>query len=56
MSKKPKGPSDKSRTDINKIWCLDREGFQYINACETNCKKKDKCMAYKNYVEPKLFS
>jgi hypothetical protein len=56
MSKKPNEKSDKPETDIKTIWCPDREGFQYINACETNCKKKDKCVAYKNYLEPGLFS
>jgi len=56
MLKKPNGKLDKSKTDIKTIWCSDKEGFQYINACETNCEKKDKCMAYKNYLEPKLFS
>lgn len=56
MSKKSKGELAESKTDINRMWCPDREGFQYINACETNCKKKDKCMAYKNYLEPGLFS
>jgi len=56
MSKKPNAQSDKSETYINKIWCPDREGFHYVEACEKNCKKKDRCTAYRNYLEPGLFS
>jgi hypothetical protein len=56
MSKKPSKKLDKSKTDIKTIWCPDKEGFRYLNVCEINCKKRDKCIAYKNYLEPKLFS
>jgi hypothetical protein len=56
MSKKSNGKLDKSEPYIKRIWCPDMEGFQYVEACEKNCKKKDKCTAYKNYIEPGLFS
>ncbi len=56
MSKKPKEKSDKPETDATKIWCPDREGFHYVDACEKNCKKKNKCAAFRKYVEPGLFS
>jgi hypothetical protein len=56
MSKKPKGKLDKSGTDINKVWCPDKESFQYIEACEKNCKKKNRCTAFRDYLEPELFS
>jgi hypothetical protein len=55
MSKKPDGQFDKSK-DPGKIWCPDKDGFQYIEACNKNCRGKDKCMALRNYLEPKLFS
>jgi hypothetical protein len=56
MSKKTDEDLDKSKTEIKTIWCPDMEGFQYLNVCETSCKKRDKCIAYKNYLDPKLFS
>jgi hypothetical protein len=40
MSKKSDGKFDKSKPDISKIWCPDKEGFQYTEACDKNCKKK----------------
>jgi len=55
MSKKNEHSQEKLTTDANKIWCDEREGFQYIKACESNCKKKDKCKAFKDYLEPGLF-
>jgi len=54
MPKKFENTQDKLKTDVNKIWCDEREGFQYIKACESNCKKRYKCKAYRNYLEPKL--
>lgn len=46
---------DGPKTDIRKIWCDKKEGFQYISACESNCKKKMRCKAYRNYLEPRLY-
>jgi hypothetical protein len=46
----------KTAPHMVKIWCPDKEGFQYIEACFKNCGKKDKCIALSDYLEPKLFS
>lgn len=39
----------------DKIWCPEKEGFQYINACASNCKKNYLCKAYEDYLQPRLF-
>jgi hypothetical protein len=41
--------------DKAKIWCADRENFQYIKACKVHCRKKSICQAFRDYFEPKLF-
>jgi hypothetical protein len=46
---------DKQHNDFDKVWCYDMEGFQYVKACKSNCKKKDKCSTFKDYLEPTLF-
>jgi hypothetical protein len=54
----PKDPdSNQGNPDQNKakIWCPDRENFQYIKVCDSNCKKKQKCSAFRAYFEPGLF-
>jgi hypothetical protein len=55
MQKKDEHFQGENTSDANKIWCDEKEGFQYIKACESNCKKKNKCKAFKNYLEPGLF-
>jgi len=55
MAKKPDVKRNDKDEKIKKIWCPDRESFQYISACSLNCKKKDSCRAWKDYLEPKLF-
>jgi hypothetical protein len=55
MSKKGNDKITEQPGDIQKIWCPDREGFQYITACLSNCKKKEKCKAFRNYREPQMF-
>jgi len=55
MGKKPEEKQDIQDENNAKIWCPDRENFQYVKVCDMNCKKKDKCEAFRNYVEPKLF-
>jgi len=51
-----KHDSKQEDTDINtaKIWCPDGENFQYVKACDSGCKKKDKCEAFRDYFEPRL--
>ena len=55
MAKKPDVKQNDKDGKIQKIWCPDRESFQYINACNLNCRKKDSCQAWRDYLEPKLF-
>jgi len=55
LGKKPDNKQDnQSKNDI-KIWCPDRESFQYVKVCDMNCKKKSRCEAFRDYLEPKLF-
>jgi hypothetical protein len=46
---------DETKMETNKIWCNEREGFQYIKACESNCRKNNRCKAFRNYLEPRLY-
>lgn len=55
MRKKIECSRDKTETDTTKIWCDEREGFQYVKSCEVNCTKRYKCKAFKNYMEPGLY-
>ena len=55
MAKKSDKEKENQDTDTAKIWCPEKEIFQYIHVCEINCKKKDGCEAFRDYVEPKLF-
>jgi len=57
MEMKKNLESEQNTRDKNilKIWCPDRENFQYIKVCDSTCKKKDKCEAFRDYREPKLF-
>lgn len=55
MPKKIEHIEDKIKIETNKIWCDEREGFQYIKACESNCKKKNRCKTFRNYLEPRLY-
>jgi len=50
-----KEKKDNQNKDTAKVWCPYRENFQYIKMCDVNCKKKDKCEAFRDYLEPKLF-
>jgi hypothetical protein len=47
--------ADKKEEIGMKIWCPETEKFQYINVCEKKCKKKYRCLAFMDYVAPKLF-
>jgi hypothetical protein len=49
--------NNKSESDRNmhKIWCPEVENFNYIDACDAHCKKKDRCKPFRDYFEPKLF-
>ena len=51
------GKRIEEKQDINmiKIWCPDKEHFQYIKVCERNCKKKDRCEVFQNHFQLKLF-
>jgi len=51
----PNGPQDNPDKESAKIWCPDRENFQYIKVCDSNCKKKQKCSAFRDYFEPIMF-
>jgi hypothetical protein len=51
----PESPQDNPDKESAKIWCPDRENFQYIKVCDSNCKKKQKCSALRDYLEPILF-
>ena len=51
----PDSPQDNEDKESAKIWCPDRENFQYIKVCDSNCKKKQKCSAFRDYFEPILF-
>jgi len=55
MPKKLTTKQDNPDKTIAKIWCPDGEKFQYIKVCDSHCKKKDKCLAFRDYLEPKLF-
>jgi hypothetical protein len=55
MGKKPDKKQDNQDKNTVKIWCPDRENFQYIKVCDMNCKKKTTCEAFRDYFEPKLF-
>ena len=54
-TKKPGTEQDTGEEKVQKIWCPDRESFQYISACNLNCRKKGSCPAWRDYLEPKLF-
>jgi len=45
-SKKIGEKQDIQTSNLDKIWCYDMEGFQYVKACESNCKKKDRCNTF----------
>jgi hypothetical protein len=51
----PENPQDNPDKESAKIWCPDRENFQYVKVCDSNCKKKQKCSAFRAYCEPILF-
>ena len=53
--KKNDSKHDNQNKNIVMIWCPHGENFQYIKVCGSNCKKKDKCEPFKDYLEPKLF-
>jgi hypothetical protein len=55
ISKKPDPAQDSQAKGTDKIWCPYREGFRYIKACISNCKKKEKCKTFREYREPRLF-
>jgi len=55
MAKKPDTEQDSQAKGPDKIWCPYREGFRYIKACISNCKKKEKCKTFRDYREPRLF-
>jgi len=59
MKKKNLHRDDKSDTNkninTNIIWCPEGENFQYVKACEKNCRKKGRCKAFRDHFEPKLF-
>jgi len=55
MGKKPYKKLVEEDKNTVKIWCTDRDNFQYIKVCDMNCKKKNTCAAYKDHLEPKLF-
>ena len=55
LSKKPDSEHDSQANGTDKIWCPYREGFRYIKACISNCKKKEKCRTFRDYREPRLF-
>jgi len=46
---------DKKKETGIKIWCPEKEKFQYINVCEKKCSKKYRCAAFMDYVAPRLF-
>ena len=50
-----KEKQDNLSRETDKIWCPYRENFQYIKVCDLNCKKKEKCESFRNYLKPKLF-
>lgn len=41
--------------DLAKIWCPEGENFQYIKVCDAQCRKKERCKPFRDYMEPKLF-
>ena len=45
-----------SDRNVAKIWCPEGENFQYIKACDSHCKKKDRCKPFRDYFDPNLFS
>jgi len=53
MAKKPE--PDQQAKCSDKIWCPYKEGFRYVEACISNCKKKEKCPTFRDYREPWLF-
>jgi len=53
--KKIKEKIPKQPEDTIKIWCDDSGSFRYVKACLANCKKKQQCKAFRNYLEPRLF-
>ncbi len=53
--KKIKDKSLKQSEDNKKIWCDDSGSFRYVKACVVNCRKKQRCKAFRNYIEPTLF-
>jgi hypothetical protein len=55
IQKKIENTGHKGGTDQHKIWCDEREAFQYVKACESNCKKKNRCKALRDYREPRLY-
>jgi hypothetical protein len=55
MADKLDSKQDYLNKNIVKIWCPDRDNFQCIKVCDSNCKKKYKCKAFRDYSLPKLF-
>ncbi len=55
MQKKLMTKQDNQDKTAAKIWCPDGEKFQYIKVCGSHCKKRDKCLVFREYLEPKLF-
>jgi hypothetical protein len=55
VTKKHDSKQEDTDKNIAKIWCPDGENFQYVKVCDSGCKKKDKCEAFRDYVEPGLF-
>ena len=51
----PDSRQDNPDKESAKLWCPDRENFQYIKVCDSNCKKKQKCSAFRDYFEPIMF-
>ena len=47
--------ADKKEDTGIKIWCPETEKFQYINVCEKKCRKKYSCVAFMDYIAPRLF-
>ena len=55
MTKKHDSKQKDTDKNIAKIWCPDGKNFQYVKACDSGCEKKDKCEAFRDYFEPRLF-
>jgi hypothetical protein len=46
MTEKVAVKEDASDIDTAKIWCPERGNFQYVKACDADCKKKDRCRCH----------